>query len=165
MDWLTGPRLLIREVTGKSPYKIQATYIEDTYCNYKTILNVNPKNGSGISMKYLCGVLNSKLISFIYSYSSNKIEADSFPRLSVGDLKQIPIKNVSVNESSEAKTAEKIEFLVDEITSIKLINPLQDSTNIDTEIDLLVYELYGLTEEEIRIVEGECIGNISLRLE
>ena len=38
-------------------------------------------------MKYLLGILNSKLLSFLYPYVSNKMVAKSFPRLSVGDIK------------------------------------------------------------------------------
>jgi type I restriction-modification system DNA methylase subunit/predicted type IV restriction endonuclease len=41
LDWLQGPRLLIREIPGRPPYRIQSCYVEESYCNYKTILNVN----------------------------------------------------------------------------------------------------------------------------
>lgn len=43
------------------------------------------------------------------------------------------------------------------ILTAKKANPLADTTALETEIDQLVYELYGLTEEEIQIVE-ESVG-------
>ena len=48
----------------------------------------------------------------------------------------------------------QIEKLVSEILEIKNQNPAADTTALEKEIDRLVYELYGLTEEEIGIVEG-----------
>ena len=53
MDWLTGPRILVREIAGNWPYRIHGCYVEETYCNYKTILNVNPSPATNFSMKYL----------------------------------------------------------------------------------------------------------------
>ncbi|MGQ9844587.1 MAG: class I SAM-dependent DNA methyltransferase, partial [Spirochaetota bacterium] len=49
----------------------------------------------------------------------------------------------------------QIEALVDKILAAKKQNPQADTSHWEREIDRLVYELYGLTEEEIRIVEGE----------
>ena len=152
-EWLTGPRILLREITGHGSYKIQATYIEETYCNYKTILNVIPKDDSQLSMKYLCGLLNSKLLSSIFSNSSNKLEAKSFPRLSVGDLKNLPIKQIDISIEHEQKVYSDIISLVDQIQSLRHSDPAADTSTFDVEIDRLVYELYGLTEEEITIIE------------
>ncbi len=152
-EWLSGPRILLREITGHGSYKIQATYIEETYCNYKTILNVIPKNDSQFSMKYLCGLLNSKLISYIFSNSSNKIEAKSFPRLSVGDLKNLPIKKPDTSQYQENKDYNKIIYLVDQILSLKKSEPNTDTGVLENEIDQLVYQLYGLTEEETKLIE------------
>lgn len=165
MDWLTGPRILIREITGKPPHRIQAVYTEDTYCNYKTILNVSPSDNTTFSMKYLCGLLNSKLLSTIYEKTSNKIIANAFPRLSVGDLKNLPIKNIDFDNGQEKKQHDNITQLVDNI--LNLNRQLQDIkletqrqqiqrtiAHSERKIAELVYGLYGLTDEEIKIVEG-----------
>ena len=48
----------------------------------------------------------------------------------------------------------QIDELVDEILAIKKQSPTADTTTLESQIDQLVYELYGLTEEEIEIVEG-----------
>jgi len=163
-DWLTGPRILIREITGGPGQRLQATYTEETYCNYKTILNVSPSKNTVFSMKYLCGLLNSRLMSIIFERSSNKIVANAFPRLSVGDLKNLPIKNIDFNIKSEKAVHDKISEIVDNllrlyntISSIPLETDRQQLQraidHAERRIDELVYELYRLSEEEIAIIE------------
>ena len=49
----------------------------------------------------------------------------------------------------------QIESLVDAILSAKKDIPAADTAALEQQIDCLVYRLYDLTEEEIRIVEGE----------
>ena len=48
----------------------------------------------------------------------------------------------------------RIELIANKILSIKKANPTADTTILETEIDALVYQLYGLTEEEIKLVEA-----------
>ena len=48
-----------------------------------------------------------------------------------------------------------MEALVDKILAAKKENPQTNTSHWEREIDKLVYELYGLTEEEIKIVEGK----------
>ena len=49
---------------------------------------------------------------------------------------------------------EPIITLVDHILEAKKLDPQSDTSVLEAEIDRLVYDLYGLTEDEIRIVEG-----------
>ncbi len=51
--------------------------------------------------------------------------------------------------------AKLITLMVDQILNAKKIDSNADTTTLETEIDRLVYQLYELTEEEIKIVEGE----------
>ena len=165
MDWLTGPRILIREISGKSPYSICACYIEDTYCNYKTILNVNPSDKTNFSMKYLLGILNSRLISSVYPNVSNKIVSETFPRLSVRDVKRLPIRPINFTDPAEKAQHDKMVSLVEGMLAAhKSLVAAQSPAEkerlerqievTDRAIDSLVYELYGLSAEEIKIVEG-----------
>lgn len=165
MDWLKGPRILIREIPGPQPRSIMATYVEDTFCNYKTILNVNPSEQTTFSMKYLLGILNSRLLSFLYPYLSNKLVAKAFPRLSVGDVKRLPIAVPNLKNLGDKARHTRLVELVDKMLALvpKLRAAkteaeratLQNAvTATDREIDALVYELYGLTEEEIKLVEA-----------
>jgi hypothetical protein len=49
----------------------------------------------------------------------------------------------------------KLEVLIDQILLVKKENPDADTSKLETEIDQLVYKLYGLNEEEIAIVEED----------
>ena len=165
MDWLTGPRILIREIAGVPPYTIWACYAEETYCNYKTVLNVNPSATTQVSMKYLLGILNSRLLGFMYPFVSNKIVSRSFPRLSVRDIRRLPIRNIDSLNTEEKSLHDRMVAFVDSMLKLhkdlSSVKTDQESTALqrqmdakDKQIDALVYELYGLTEEEIKIVEG-----------
>jgi len=51
----------------------------------------------------------------------------------------------------------RLELLMnDQILTIKKANPKTDTTDLEAKIDEIVYELYGLTDEEIAIVEGSA---------
>jgi hypothetical protein len=47
-----------------------------------------------------------------------------------------------------------VETLVTEILALKAADPAADTSALEAEIDRMVYQLYGLTAEEIRLVEG-----------
>jgi type I restriction-modification system DNA methylase subunit len=162
MDWLTGPRIIIREIAGKSPYSICATYTEDTYCNYKTTLVVASSESTNISMKYLTGILNSRLLSYLHPLMSNKIVTGTFPRLTVRDVKKLPVPKIT---SGERQRHDRIVALVEKMLELhaRLVaaKTPQDTTHLqrqiaatDKQIDQLVYQLYGLTDDEIALVEG-----------
>lgn len=54
---------------------------------------------------------------------------------------------------------EELAKKVDQILTAKEDNPEADTSDLEAQIDQLVYELYGLSEEEIEIVEGS-LGKI-----
>jgi type I restriction-modification system DNA methylase subunit len=165
MDWLTGSRIIIREIAGKQPYSICATYTEQTYCNYKTTLVVASSDNTNFSMKYLTGILNSRLLSYLYPLVSNKIVTGTFPRLTVRDIKKLPVPIIT---PSERPTHDKIVSLVEKMLALHpqlaAAKTPQDATLLqrqidatDKQIDQLVYQVYGLTDEEIALVENSGV--------
>ncbi|MCS7004950.1 MAG: Eco57I restriction-modification methylase domain-containing protein [Cytophagales bacterium] len=98
---------------------------------------------------YLLGILNSKLINFWYiNYFENTHLRGGYIRFDIPYLKKIPIV------IAEKTQQEDIRSVVESIISIKKQNPSTDTTALEAQIDCMVYELYGLTEEEIEIVES-----------
>jgi hypothetical protein len=91
------------------------------------------------SLKLLLGILNSNLINWYFSNCF--IDYNIKPKY----IEQLPLPN-----SLESKT---IEEKIDMIFEIKQNDIASDMSSLELEIDKLVYELYGLTEKEIRIVE------------
>jgi len=101
--------------------------------------------------KYLLGLLNSKLIWFYLSKHCPVIGSEKNRgrlRLKSVYIKKLPVfTDISSNKM-------KIENIVDQILTSKKANPEADTSTLEREIDELVYKLYGLTEEEIKIVDG-----------
>lgn len=99
-----------------------------------------------VNIKFLLSLLNSNLIKY-YIQSHASLKAGGYYTYSSNILNQIPIKKISVNEQKPF-----IE-LINQILAAKKQNPAADTSALEKEIDQLVYQLYGLTEEEIQIVE------------
>ena len=90
----------------------------------------------------------SKLIIWLFKLEKNEFD-DLFPKIRVEEFKKLPVPN-QVNESPISK-------LVEQILEVKKNDPSANTISLESEIDRLVYQLYGLTEEEIKIVEGKLI--------
>lgn len=145
-----NPRILVREITSKGRYKIPATFVEDVFVNYKSILNIISTTNNKDQLLIALGILNSALVSWHFNATSNKIDSNTFPRISLLDLKAIPL----VKDFDTSDTGRRILNVVQLIQTQKSQDPAADTTALEAEIDRLVYALYGLTEEEIKIVEG-----------
>jgi|WetSurMetagenome_2_1015567.scaffolds.fasta_scaffold11626_3 adenine-specific DNA-methyltransferase len=100
--------------------------------------------------KYLLGILNSKIIWYFLT-SICVVRNGGFIEVKPQYFEQIPIPEISV-EDKKVLTNQ-----VNQILSAKKDNPSADTSPLEKEIDQLVYKLYGLTEEEIKIVE-QSIG-------
>ena len=98
---------------------------------------------------YVLGVLNSNLVNYYYSTKneSKHLNGGALP-FDTESVKIIPIPNAADNIISE------IAQLVSEIIKNKR-NYLPVNNSIECRIDEIVYNLYGMTEEEIRVVEGK----------
>ncbi|MBN8707273.1 MAG: Eco57I restriction-modification methylase domain-containing protein, partial [Bacteroidetes bacterium] len=95
--------------------------------------------------KTFLGILNSRLMLFLFKAHLPMLRGGFFEP-SYLYFKDFPIV---------AKESAEIENLVDQILLHKKANPQADTTELERQIDQLVYKLYDLTEEEIRVVEGE----------
>lgn len=107
-------------------------------------------------LKYILWILNSKLLSFWYScfYRSLKM-AWWYLNFNSNTLKTVPIKWSKFSDDLLPFTERVDQILA--ITNQSWYdpkNPPKEQLNLEKEIDQMVYELYGLTEDEIRIVEG-----------
>ena len=98
-------------------------------------------------LKFLLGLLNSKLL-YYWLYNKGKRKGEML-ELYIRPLSEIPIKSVSPVKQRP------IIGLVERILAAKQRNAEADVRTLEREIDQLVYVLYGLTAEEIKIVENE----------
>ena len=132
------PKLIYPETTISANFY----YDEDNFYPDKTNFIMTGKD-----IKYIMAVLSSKIgiYGFYNFYSKIKLGSVGFQyRKDALELFPIP--------EAESKTKNKIVKLVDEIIELKKHS--QDSAALEGEVDRIVYSLYGLSDEEIRVIEG-----------
>jgi len=104
------------------------------------------------SWQYLLGLLNSNLLNWYHLQTQYSIRIPQGSlKYPISFYKQLPIP---IQDKSNANPISKIEKSVEKIVTAKRANSAADTSALEAKIDRLVYGLYGLTEEEIAIVEG-----------
>ena len=111
------------------------------------MMAINVIKTERINLKYLTALLNSKLIAFWLKHKG-KMQGENY-QIDKEPLLALPIKKIPNKEQ------QPFIDLVDKILAAKKDNPQADTGTWEREIDRLVYELYGLTEEEKAIVENK----------
>ena len=107
---------------------------------------------AGFSPKFLLGILNSKFLSYYLNVKfKDKHLAGGYLAINKTTIEQMPLVKVSLSQQ------QPIIELVDQILAVKAANPIANVSALEVEIDQRVYRLYGLTKEEIAIVE-ESVG-------
>jgi hypothetical protein len=154
------PKIVVRE-TGK---KIIATIDTDDRFVLSSLYSIYPKeNHSNISLKYLLGLLNSKLATYVAKLIALNLTEGAFTKIRTNQLARLPIKTINLSDKLEVSQHDRMVALVERMLELHKRNPQtpqeadrlqREITATDGAIDKLVYELYGLTEEEVRIVEG-----------
>lgn len=144
LKYFNNERLLVREITNPN---IVATYITRLYINDPQLISIIKKEGKNMPLLFLWAVLNSKLATFYHFNHSPKATKGLFPKILVTDIKEFPIPEV------EDETALQLETLVKEILNVKKENAQADISLQENEIDRIIYKLYDLTYDEIKIVD------------
>lgn len=140
-----GRRILIREITNP---KVYVGFTDKEQYHDPAIITVLDNENKILP---LLGILNSKLATFYHFNSSPKATKGAFPKILVKDIKEFPLPNW--------EESQKLIPLVNQILTITSTpdydpkNPPIQQKKLEAEIDKMVYDLYGLTEKEIEIIE------------
>jgi adenine-specific DNA-methyltransferase len=151
-EWIAAPRdskyfknerIIIREIPNKG--RLVVAFTDGDYTVKNTAHIFIPHNS--YSSRYLVAILNSKLIGYYFSHKFSEHDK-VFPKAKLGQCRLLPIKENSLENQQP--------FIdrVNEILSIKAQDSQADIKDLEKEIDTIVYELYGLSPEEIKVVEG-----------
>jgi len=145
------PRLFIPE-SGQT--LMSAYSSERIYSAYGIMVGTAKKKKD--DLKFVCALLNSKLITF-YAIEKEILRKGNkaTPHVGVKGLKRIPLP--AIDEDDKKKFIE----LVDKVTSIKKKSNSPESKSLEYEIDLLVYKLYGLSYEEVKVIDPNIEAIIS----
>lgn len=140
------PKILIRRIINRQDR------LSVTFCDEKLVFkkDINPfiPTDKKFDCYFLTGIIASKLISFIYLNSSSIATKDDFRQTTLTELRKLPIPNIDIKKQNQ------ISDIVKKILKIKSKNKDTDTSNLENQIDRLVYQLYDLTEEEIKIIES-----------
>ena len=137
-------RIVVREITNPT---IIACRLKEIYVHDPQLIAVIPKDDS--SLNILWAVLNSKLATFYHFNHSPKATKGAFPKILVSDVKTFPLPNI------DEETRVVIDEKVSRILSAKQSDPSADTTVLENEINFMVYKLYGLTYDEVLVVDPE----------
>ena len=118
-----------------------------------------------LNYKYLLALLNSSLLFFFLRNIGTSLRG-GYIRFWTQFIEQLPIRTINLSDPEDKKRHNHIVSLVEQMLAAKekLANAKTEAEanrlqlqceSLDRQIDTTVYELYGLTEEEIRIVEGK----------
>lgn len=136
------PRILVRQIPAQPPYCIHACFTDKVMLNDRNSMNiVNIKE----KPLFVLAVLNSRLLSFWFIHKFGKLQRGIFPQFKLNELEQFPIAK-STNQQLFVIKAEKI---------LQAKENCEDSGVLEREIDHMVYKLYSLTYDEVKIIDPE----------
>jgi type I restriction-modification system DNA methylase subunit len=166
--WLAAPRdpkifeapeKIVCRQTGD---RIICTLIDNKFICRDNLHIILPQN-CNYNLKYILGILNSSFCDFCYR-AINPEKGEALAQIKKKHLGQLLIRTIDFSNPSEKEAHDKLVALVDrmlELNSKKnALPPSSERERIEREIAVtdekieeIVYGLYGLTEEEIRVVE------------
>lgn len=133
--FMSGEKLFCRRVSAD----LICSYDKDQLFALNTLIVLNLKPESRYRIKFLLGLLNSKLLNYIYKnkYKSTK---KVFSEIQARSLGKLPMPNVNNQEN--------LIDLVDLILKSKEMDKLKDTLNLQNKIDELVMDIYNLSDSE-----------------
>jgi type I restriction-modification system DNA methylase subunit len=157
--WFKGPRILLRRLVNRQQ-RLMATLTSEALITNKNLYSILPKNKDSVpDILAILGVINSRLISYLYINQVTQATKDDFPQVTIKDILALPFPEITrgINCDQLVKLVNQMIDLHKQLLKVKTPHEKEslqrqiDAT--DKHIDQLVYELYGLTEDEIKIVE------------
>lgn len=127
---------------------LEASISPERHFGYsKNVYGLKKRTSCIYGIRYLLACINSKAVDFYYKKKFSTKKTDVFPEIQTYLYEQLPIPPASDNVHSQ------IESLVDKALSTS--NKGYAITELEQEIDLLVYQLYGLSYDEVLVVDPE----------
>jgi len=151
------PKIIFAEIATRGQFSIES---EKMFSDTTTYI-------LGSDSKYLLGILNSKLCTFLISATSSEIRGGFF-RWKRQYMAPLPIKIIDATNKQQVAQQQNMVSLVEQMLNSKnktsgaktphdreMLQRQIDAA--DRQIDKMVYELYGLTEDEIALVEKSAV--------
>ncbi len=163
------PQLQKRTDKGATPYNLRnCAYVED-FEKEKIVYQTLARTGNafnydnagffvpnsayilvGENLKYLVGLLNSKIMLWYLDINFAKLDETGWSWIK-DSVEKLPIPKITAKNQN---IADKIVNLVDKILQAKARYSSADTSDLESQIDNLTYELYNLSPKEIQIIQG-----------
>jgi hypothetical protein len=142
----------LRQVLSRK-LRLQATYTDQPFLTNQSVQSILPTD---ISWEWLLAVLNSRLLSWFFVKYNAAARRDDFPKIIIKQTRELPIPE----PTNDAKLARAVTTMLSlqKTLAAETLPPRRERIEreidaTDRRIDRLVYELYGLSAQEIAIVE------------
>jgi hypothetical protein len=157
------PKIAVRE-TGN---RIIATLDLEHRYFLSSLYAIYPKDKKNrLHLSYLLALINSRLATYFLKKVALELTKGAFTKFRTNQLARLPIRLINLSDKADRAKHDRIVSLVEQMVNTK--SQLQTSRTdrdqnyyeskcaaLDRQIDGLVYELYGLTDEEIAIIEAD----------
>ncbi|MGL4677603.1 MAG: Eco57I restriction-modification methylase domain-containing protein [Brevinema sp.] len=153
-----APKLIWRQT---APYLIATIDTKGVWFGRSIQSATIKEKYSYFSYYFILGIFNSKYYRNLYIQSTKEV-GRVFPQVKFEKLKYLPIPNLDLNNKKDKTLHDELVSKVQLMLQLKKGDPPQHSNDttklqieaLDRQIDKIVYTLYQLTDEEIRIIEG-----------
>jgi hypothetical protein len=160
IDVMQNPKILVPDIADRASFALDESGDYAFTSGYGITLRPNVKE----SPKYILALLNSSLLDFYLKRISTTMRGGFF-RYFTQFIGQLPIRRIDFSNPADKSRHDKMVSLVERMLDLhkRVVVTKTDHERTllerqisatDCEIDRLVYDLYGLTEAEIKIVEG-----------
>lgn len=153
-------KIILRQTADR----LIGTFDDEHYITrHSTHLILMKKDISQINLKYILGLFNSRLLTYYYQKIIPEV-GKTFAEVKTVNVGRLPIRTIDFSDPEDVARHDKMVKLVENMLDLNkrlaeaktghektLLSRQIEAT--DKQIDALVYELYGLSEEEIAIVE------------
>jgi len=159
IELMKQPKILVPDISNRAQFALDDNGEYALASGYAITL----KPDSRLTPKYVLGLLNSRLLEFCLKRVSTPMQ-NGFFRFFTQFLGRLPINPIDSSSPGDEERHDRMVSLVERMLALHKQSPKtpqekdalqRDIVATDAQIDRLVYELYGLTEEEIKVVEGE----------
>jgi hypothetical protein len=139
-------RIVMQGITGvNEKTRLKMTLIGDgTFC--ANSVNYTVLSDSTFQREYLLGLLNSTLLNFVCSKTSTNSNVNGY------EVDNLPIR------LSDSSGQAKLAGIVRQILTKKQRDPEADTTTLEKEVDRFVYDMYGLTSSDIKLVGDRSVA-------
>ncbi len=126
------------------------TFIKDEFYFNNSLFMMTSKTLETRDLYYILGLLNTTLYRWLTIQMTNLITIGKYAYGSKDKIERLPIPKIT---EKNQELARKITDYAEQILQAKAKDPKANTQGLEKEIDALVYQLYNLTDEEIKIIE------------